>query len=91
MERKTEAIFRETVFTMEAEGFVLTDKEKNALLDVLADKISFQAKLQEYIDKAKRRAMLKSITGIIKTDVDVKAMKDERIAKRGGAVNVIRI
>jgi hypothetical protein len=31
----------------------------------------------------KRREMLKSITGIIKTDVDVKAMRAERIAKRG--------
>jgi hypothetical protein len=31
----------------------------------------------------KRREMLKSITGVIKADVDVKAMKDERIAKRG--------
>jgi hypothetical protein len=31
----------------------------------------------------KRREMLKSITGVIKTDVDVKAMKDERISHRG--------
>ncbi len=32
---------------------------------------------------AKRREMLNSITGIIKTDVDVKAMRAERISKRG--------
>jgi hypothetical protein len=31
----------------------------------------------------KRREMLKTITGVIKTDVDVKAMKDERISRRG--------
>jgi hypothetical protein len=30
-----------------------------------------------------RREMLKSITGVIKTDVDVKAMRAERIAQRG--------
>lgn len=32
---------------------------------------------------SKRREMLKSITGIIATDVDVNATRAERIAKRG--------
>jgi len=54
-EQKKDVIFKETIFTMEVEDFILTDEEKNSLLDVLNGKISFHDKLQEYIENAKRR------------------------------------
>ena len=55
IEQKKSEILSETIFTMEVEGFVLTDKEKSTLLDVLNDKIPFQEQLQKYIESAKRR------------------------------------
>ena len=55
LERKRSEILNETIFTMEVEGFVLTDNEKSTLLDVLNDKIPFQEQLQKYIESAKRR------------------------------------
>ena len=58
MEQKIEEIFKETVFTMEVEDFILTDEEKNTLLDVLNGKISFDVKLQEYIENARRRGRI---------------------------------
>lgn len=60
-----EEIFKETVFTMEVEGFVLTKKEKSTLLDVLNDKIPFQVQLQEYIENAKRRGGAINVTSQI--------------------------
>ena len=54
-------IMDETVFTMEVEGFILTDEEKSTLLDVLDGKVSFQTKLQEYIENAKRRGARETI------------------------------
>ena len=55
IEQKKSKILSETIFTMEVEGFVLTDIEKSTLLDVLNDKIPFQEQLQKYIENAKRR------------------------------------
>jgi len=54
-DQKMDAIFKETIFTMEVENFYLTEEEKNSLLDVLNGKISFHDKLQEYIENARRR------------------------------------
>ena len=53
-----ENIFNETVFTMEAEGFVMTDKDKSVLLDVLHDKVPYEEQRQIYIEKAKDRGGL---------------------------------
>jgi hypothetical protein len=50
-----ETIIKETIFTMEAEGFSLTTEDRNILRDVLNDKVSFETQRQVYIEKAKLR------------------------------------
>ena len=50
-----EKIIRETVFTMEAEGFVLTSEEKETIRKVLNGDVSFSAQLKEYINDAKNK------------------------------------
>ncbi len=52
------------------------------IANILKSNVSEQADTFEN-DVSKKRAILKSITGIIKSDVDVKTMRAERIAKRG--------
>ena len=54
-------IINETVFTMEVESFVLKDEEKDTLIDVLNGKVTFHAKLQEYIENAKHRGVRETI------------------------------
>ena len=50
---KLEKIISNTVFTMEMEGFVVTEEEKNTLRDVLCGKSSFPAQLQKYLEEAR--------------------------------------
>lgn len=51
--KKIDKIIDETVFTMEAEGFVMTSEEKDVIRKVLNGEISFSAQLEKYIDDAK--------------------------------------
>jgi hypothetical protein len=52
--QEIEKIIDKTVFTMEVEGFVVTDEEKDTLRKVLNGEISFDEQLQKYIEEAKR-------------------------------------
>ena len=58
---------------------------RRVIVNILEDEIS-NAETAETVDKKeieKRLKMVKSITGIIPPDVDVDALRAERIAKRG--------
>ena len=50
-ERK-ENILKEVAFSMECEGFTVTEEQKEAVRDVLNGKVPFQVQLQKYLDKA---------------------------------------
>lgn len=50
-----DTILRETIFTMEAEGFTLTTEDKTVLQNLLDKKISYEEQRQIYIDRAKLR------------------------------------
>lgn len=50
-----ETILKETIFTMEAEGFTLTTEDKNVLQNLLENKISYAEQRQIYIERAKLR------------------------------------
>lgn len=50
-----DTILKETIFTMEAEGFTLTTEDKNVLQNLLDKKISYEEQRQVYIEKAKLR------------------------------------
>jgi len=68
------------------ERVILPEKAKLFITVVAVEEvgeITEQIKTVDEAELAKRREMLKSITGIIKTDVDVKALRAERINKRG--------
>jgi len=52
-EQSLQKIMDETVFTMWAEGFVLSDEEKETLRKVLLGEISFAVQLEQYIKNAK--------------------------------------
>ena len=53
MADRIQKIIDETVFTMEAEGFILTSGEKDTLRKVLNGEISFEDQLKIYIDNAR--------------------------------------
>ena len=53
-DKDIQKIIDETAFSMEVEGFVMTDEEKENIRKVLSGKISFADQLSEYIDNAKR-------------------------------------
>jgi len=73
--RNGQPVFLENVALPEKARLIIT------VLDI--DEITETIKTIDRAELAKRREMLESITGIIKTDIDVKAMRAERIAKRG--------
>jgi len=52
-EKSIQRVIKETVFTMWAEGFVLTDEEKSTLHKVLSGKMPFASALETYIKNAK--------------------------------------
>ena len=51
-EKMVQKIMDETIFTMWAEGFVLTDDEKSTLRKVLLGEIPFTTQLEQYIQDA---------------------------------------
>ena len=53
-DKDIQKIIDETAFSMEAEGFLMTDEEKENIRKVLCGAISFADQLKEYIDNAKR-------------------------------------
>jgi len=52
-EQAIQKIMDETIFTMWAEGFVLSHEEKDTLRKVLLGEISFAVQLERYIQNAK--------------------------------------
>jgi hypothetical protein len=60
-EDKIERIISNTVFSMEVEGFIVTQEEKDVLKDVLSGKIQFKEQLQKYIEEAKRMGEIANV------------------------------
>ena len=52
--KEIQQIVDETEFSMEVEGFILPDDEKENIKKVLNGTVSFEEQLKKYIDSAKR-------------------------------------
>ena len=75
--------FREEVRFVADNSVVRIPAKKRVIVNVLDDEIVDDAKTVDKAEIEKRLEMVKSITGIIPPDVDLDAMRAERIAKRG--------
>jgi len=52
-EQSIKKIINETVFTMWAEGYIVTDEEKAIIDKVLSEELNFSFVLEQYINNAK--------------------------------------
>ena len=75
--------FREEVRFVADNSVVRIPAKKRVIVNVLDDEIVDDARAVDKAEIEKRLEMVKSITGIIPPDVDLDAMRAERIAKRG--------